>query len=93
MVSEVSILLPVYNQNVVALVEALLREATSLPLSFEIRVFDDGSTEATLEQNRPLQLVSGVVYQELPQNVGRSQIRYLLAQDARFRNSFSLTMT
>ncbi|WP_210490465.1 glycosyltransferase family 2 protein [Rufibacter aurantiacus] len=84
MESEVSILIPVFNQNVTALVETLHQEASSLPISFEIRVYDDGSNAVIQHQNQSLEGVSGVVYQKLPQNVGRSQIRYKLAQEARF---------
>ncbi|RNI22484.1 glycosyltransferase family 2 protein [Rufibacter latericius] len=84
MVSEVSILIPVHNQNVTALVEVLHNEAASLSISFEIRVYDDGSNPETLRQNKPLQSLFGVIYQELPQNLGRSQIRYKLAQEAQY---------
>ncbi|WP_181306600.1 glycosyltransferase family 2 protein [Rufibacter sp. XAAS-G3-1] len=84
MVSEISILIPVYNQNVLPLVEALHQEATALSVAFEIRVYDDGSNQPTRDQNRRLPNVSGVIYQEQPQNVGRSQIRYLLAQEAQY---------
>ncbi|MBC3538145.1 glycosyltransferase family 2 protein [Rufibacter sediminis] len=86
MVSEISLLIPVYNQNVLALVEALRQETTAFLIPCEIRVYDDGSNSETLQQNRSLQGVSGVIYQELPQNVGRSQIRYNLAQEARFEH-------
>ncbi|WP_205503281.1 glycosyltransferase family 2 protein [Rufibacter psychrotolerans] len=84
MVSEISILIPVLNQNVLALVERLLQEASTLPIAFEIRVYDDGSNPATRTQHQPLLNLPHVVYQEMPQNLGRSQIRFRLAQEARF---------
>ncbi|GGK71104.1 glycosyltransferase family 2 protein [Rufibacter glacialis] len=84
MAFELSILIPVYNQPVGALVQALRQEATSLPGPVEILVFDDGSAQATKDQNRHLIGLSGVIYQELSQNVGRSQIRHLLAQAATY---------
>ncbi|ALJ00295.1 glycosyltransferase family 2 protein [Rufibacter tibetensis] len=86
MVSEISILIPVYNQNVLPLVEALLHEASSLSIPFEVRVYDDGSDQNTLDQNQPLQSFSKVVYVKLPLNIGRSQIRYKLAQEAQYQH-------
>jgi glycosyltransferase involved in cell wall biosynthesis len=84
MVSEISILIPVYNRNVTALVESVLAQATTLSISFEIRVYDDGSAPETLTHNQALENLPHVLYRQLPENVGRSQIRYLLAQEARY---------
>ncbi|WP_048920110.1 glycosyltransferase family 2 protein [Rufibacter radiotolerans] len=84
MVSEISILIPVYNQNVSALVDNLLSQASQLAISFEIRVYDDGSSPETLAKNQSLGQRPGVIYRELPENLGRSQIRYLMAQEAKY---------
>ena len=84
MVSEISILIPVYNQNVTGLVESLLKQAASLSLAYEIRVYDDGSSAGILAQNLTLSQHPHVIYRELPQNIGRAQIRCLLAQEAQY---------
>jgi len=84
MVSELSILLPVYNQNIVPLVEVLLQQAASLTIPFEILVYDDGSSPEILRQNSSVAAHPCVRYQELGKNVGRSKIRYLLAQEATY---------
>ncbi|MBA9079445.1 glycosyltransferase family 2 protein [Rufibacter quisquiliarum] len=84
MVSELSVLIPVYNQPVIALVEALLQQARSLTIPFEVRVYDDGSNQEIKKQNRACRNLPEVTYLELPQNVGRSQIRYQLATEAAF---------
>jgi glycosyltransferase involved in cell wall biosynthesis len=84
MVSELSILIPVYNRSVIELVQALVQQAESLPIPVEIRVYDDGSSSTYTAQNHILNKTSPVVYKELPENLGRSQIRYLLAQEARY---------
>ncbi|MFB9862557.1 glycosyltransferase family 2 protein [Rufibacter immobilis] len=84
MVSEISILIPVYNQNVLGLVHTLQQEAQALAVPYEIRVYDDGSTPATRHQNQALAHLPCVHYQELPQNIGRSQIRALLAREAKY---------
>ena len=84
MVSELSILVPVYNRDVTSLVEELHRQASQLTIPFEIRVYDDGSSQNFLELNRRCRSLGNVVYAELPQNIGRSKIRYRLAEDAQF---------
>ena len=42
----VSILIPLYNDNVVPLVEALLNDAQDLRVPYELLIWDDGSTNA-----------------------------------------------
>lgn len=80
-----SVLLPVYNWPVGELVAALARQcAAELDLTFEIRCLDDGSTAAFRTANRAaLAGLPGVVYDELPANVGRAAIRNQLAAAAR----------
>ncbi|MDO7847217.1 glycosyltransferase [Hymenobacter sp. M29] len=77
-----SVLIPVYNWNVTALVQALLAQRTDWPGPVEIRLLDDGSRPEFLNANRPLGTLPGVRYQELPRNVGRAAIRNQLAAAA-----------
>lgn len=84
MVSEISILIPVYNQSVRLLVETLLSQASQLHIPLEIRVYDDGSAPGIKHANQSVQIHPQVVYREMPANVGRSKIRYQLAQEAAF---------
>lgn len=79
-----SILIPIYNYDVRPLVESLQRQALQLALPFEIRCYDDGSLPELKAQNREIALLEGVNYKELPQNIGRSAIRNLLAKEAAF---------
>jgi glycosyltransferase involved in cell wall biosynthesis len=82
-----SILIPVHNYVVVPLVRALLTQSTHLKLPCEIVCLDDGSDEFHKAQNSILKgLASNVVYDELPQNVGRSRIRNLLSAKAKYNN-------
>lgn len=83
MVSELSVLIPVYNQPVVPLVEALLRQAQEISQPIEIRVYDDGSDLEIRHLNSVLTAWPQVVYRELPQNIGRAAIRLLMAREAR----------
>ncbi len=80
----ISILIPIYNFQVASLVKDLLQQAESAEVPFEIRCYDDGSVPSVKEVNRPLQHLPGVVYKELPLNLGRSKIRNLLANEAKY---------
>ncbi|MEJ8802725.1 glycosyltransferase [Pontibacter sp. H249] len=84
MVTEVSILIPVFNQDVTAMVYTLLAQCKRLAIRYEILLYDDGSEEGIKIINRPLAKQEGVVYFELPQNIGRAAIRNKLAANAKY---------
>ncbi|AIZ63709.1 hypothetical protein PK28_08390 [Hymenobacter sp. DG25B] len=77
-----SVLLPIYCRDVTRLVLALVQQAASWPGPVEILCFDDASDEDTRRLNRSMAAWPGVVYRELPRNVGRSAIRNQLAAAA-----------
>jgi glycosyltransferase involved in cell wall biosynthesis len=79
-----SILIPVYAYDVEALVHTLHQQASKLSQAWEIRLLDDASPTQWQVKNRRLAQLSGVHYQELPENVGRAKIRNLLCQQARY---------
>jgi glycosyltransferase involved in cell wall biosynthesis len=79
-----SILIPVFNREVAPLVYALLAQLPDWPGPTEIQLLDDGSAEEFRRQNRPLGTLPGVVYRELPANVGRAAIRNQLAANAQY---------
>ncbi len=78
---ELSICIPIYNQNVTSLVGELRRQAVGSPCVYEILLMDDGSS-LYLEENRSLGDWEGVRYIRLEENVGRSAIRNRLADEA-----------
>lgn len=80
---ELSICIPVYNQDVTSFVHELHRQALRSSCAFEILLMDDCST-SFLEENSALGSLEGVRYVRLPQNVGRSAIRNRLADEARY---------
>jgi glycosyltransferase involved in cell wall biosynthesis len=85
MSGSLSILIPVYNQPVVDLVKELLRQAKLLDIKHHILCYDDASTNRmALKTNKELSNLKGVSYHILPQNLGRSAIRNLLAKDAAY---------
>jgi hypothetical protein len=81
-----SILIPVYNQNVVDLVKSLQAQCESLDIQFQILVFDDNSNEKVKDENKSISHEFGVNYVELPENLGRAKIRNRLGRMAQFKN-------
>ncbi|MCC2545248.1 glycosyltransferase [Hymenobacter sp. BT175] len=77
-----SVLIPVYNRDVSALVQDLLSQAPSWPGPVEVLLFDDKSEEGFQALNRPLAALPGVRYKEMPANQGRAAIRNHLAAAA-----------
>ena len=79
-----SVNIPVYNIDVTPLVKQLVLQAEKLRTSIEIRVYDDGSNEKIKLVNREIQHLPGVVYKELPKNLGRAAIRNKMGTDSKF---------
>lgn len=79
-----SILIPIYNFDVVGFVKDLSIQASACNIEFEILCYDDGSIAEFKSKNQELATLPNVVYTELPQNVGRSKIRNLLAEKAQY---------
>ena len=81
--SGLSVLIPVYNRAVIELTNSILSQVADWPGPVEILLLDDGSAEECKAVNRPLAELAGVIYRELPCNVGRAAIRNQLAVAAR----------
>ncbi len=81
----ISILIPTYNYDVTALVKELHKQATAASIAFEILVLDDASGKLIAE-NDILNTLDHTTFTPLPNNIGRSAIRNLLAQTAAFEN-------
>lgn len=79
-----SILIPVYQQEVRPLVLELHRQGVQCGIEFEIRVMDDKSADPIRLLNRPLEELEGVFYSELESNLGRAAIRNALGKSAQF---------
>ncbi len=74
-----SILIPVYNFNIVSLVTELHKQASKAAIPFEIIVLDDCSSELLRDQNKDVSHLAGVRFYELDKNIGRARIRNRLA--------------
>ena len=82
-----SILIPVYNYNISPLVKLLNEEAVSMRINFEILCIDDASDNLEIQlENTKVQSFSHCFFEVLPDNVGRSKIRNILVQKAKFEN-------
>lgn len=79
-----SVLIPVYNWDIRALVGDLLRQAQDLDTPFEICALDDASEAQWRTLNRQIADDNGVRYAELPENLGRAAIRNRLGQMANY---------
>lgn len=79
-----SILITVYNEDVVSLVKALRMQCRELTIAFEIIVCDDHSSENFRNINEAITSYPEVKYHYLQENVGRAKIRNILASMARY---------
>lgn len=79
-----SVNIPVYNIEVVKLVEQLTKQAKALRINYEVRVYDDGSDEIIKSINRTIAKIPHVVYVELEKNLGRAAIRNKMGFESEF---------
>lgn len=81
----ISILIPTYNYDVFPLVENIYRQCEKANIQYEIIVFDDASTNKEIAgKNSEINSLAHCSFQILPKNIGRSKIRNLLAEKAKF---------
>ena len=82
----ISILIPVYNFVISNLIKELVKQATELPVPFEVIVIDDDSTNLkSKETNSEINKYPQVRYIENNKNLGRSATRNLLAEKAQYK--------
>jgi hypothetical protein len=78
-----SILIPIYNYNAYPLVLELHKQCIDCGINFEITIIDDASTQQN-SKNSAIQFLTNCSFVELPENIGRSKIRNLLASRANY---------
>lgn len=81
-----SICIPIYNVDIIKLVTKLHSQASNCQLNFEIRLYDDGSSETYKNTNRAIKKLNNVVLLELPNNLGSAAIRNKLLRDSKYNN-------
>ncbi|MDP2688324.1 MAG: glycosyltransferase family A protein [Aequorivita sp.] len=81
----ISILIPTYNYSVFSLVENLQKQCENANVTFEILVLDDASTDKNnVEENSKINSLENCSFEILEKNIGRSKIRNLLAEKAKY---------
>lgn len=80
----ISVLIPIFNYDATKLVTSLKEQLTLTKCNFEIICIDDASTKFFLE-NDSLIGQDNVKFYKLHENVGRSKIRNLLANKAKYK--------
>lgn len=90
MISNFTILIPVYQFYVVPLVKQLVQMADALTEDYEIIVIDDASDDIFKQKNAVLNDIKQVEYIENKQNIGRSKIRNLLFSKAKYASCIIL---
>ncbi len=79
-----SILIPIYNQDVRPLVYTLSKQCNKLKIRHQILCFDDLSEQRYKDLNKELAFKIDINYTEIPENLGRSRIRNWLGKAAYF---------
>lgn len=79
-----SILIPTYNYNAFPLAQELEKQALALGIPFELICIDDGSFSPLNEENQKINSLTNCHFIENRKNLGRSGIRNLLADKARY---------
>ncbi len=80
-----SVLIPTHNYDISTLVEEIHSQLVQTDAVFEILCLDDHSTNLeTINQNQRINSLSNASYTVLPENIGRSRIRNLLAKKATY---------
>lgn len=79
-----SILIPVFEFDVVELVKELSHQSMEIQIEYEIICIDDKSSREILALNAPLEFMRDVKYVKSPENLGRSVVRNRLASMASY---------
>lgn len=86
MISELSILIPVYNDNALPLVSELQRQAAVIyGLEYEILAVDDGSTDAcVIRRNEAINIIEHCKYVRCPHSDCRAAMRNNMARYGKY---------
>tara|TARA_R110002096_G_scaffold34232_2_gene97874 strand:- start:1119 stop:1970 length:852 start_codon:yes stop_codon:yes gene_type:complete len=79
-----SILIPTYNYDITPLVKEMHKQCKACHIKFEILVYDDASKSHLNSTNTNINDLDFCTFKELPNNMGRSAIRNLLAKNAQY---------
>lgn len=81
----ISVLIPVFNYNILELVSKLHAQCKVVNIAFEILCYDDCSDDKLIQQeNKKIEELPCCSYVILEKNIGRSAIRNKLAKNAKY---------
>lgn len=81
-----SVLIPVYNYDITNLLQDLYRQCTATGIVFEIIITDDKSDNNYIEKNKGEAIRLNCRFIENETNVGRTQTRKKLAEEAHYQS-------
>jgi hypothetical protein len=81
-----SILIPIYNYDINALVRELKLQCDGCAIDYEIFLCDDASHESAKRINAGINDLDNVKFKQLEKNHGRARIRNLMAAEALYDN-------
>jgi glycosyltransferase involved in cell wall biosynthesis len=79
----ISVLIPVYNYNVRNLINSIKSQLLTANIKFEIIIIDDASS-TFVNENSKIKEEDTIHFYSLAKNIGRSKIRNLLVEKAKF---------
>ena len=79
-----SILIPVFNFNVVQLIKNIQSQAEACQIEYEIICLDDGSRNDIITANNVINELKNTSYLKNEHNIGRNQTRLRLCEKARY---------
>ena len=80
----ISICIPIYNFNVLSLVETLILQGKEINQPFEIICIDDHSSDFFRKINAPIETMDNIQFISLEKNIGRSKIRNMFIDISKF---------
>jgi len=81
----ISVLIPIYNYNIVGLVKDVHEQLLSSSVDFEILCLEDGSDEHFIELNLPITSLSHIKHLISETNEGRLKARKRLSEEAKHK--------
>ena len=80
----ISVLIPVYNYNIVALIKEIHSQVIDCKIPFEIIALEDGSTSENITINQEINTFSDTKLLISKKNIGRIAARQILSDNAKF---------
>ena len=81
----ISVLIPIYNYDIVSLVKDVHKQLISSTIDFEILCLEDGSDNRFVELNKPITSLAHITHLISKTNDGRLKARKRLSEEAKYK--------